>query len=371
MTNMFYHFRISTLAVLTFLFAGTSLSQTATPTPKIDEDEGVIRVDSRLIVIPASITNAKGEAVAGLTEKDFRVLEEGKTQTVEAVGSADRVPLEIALLFDVSASTDKMFQFELETAAKFLSDVMRSDDRATIFTIGNRPVLVSGREDALETAAKIRKITPTKNDTAFFDTVGEAARYLGNVAPEGTRRVILVISDGEDTASTSIAKALQDGYRRIDVNKIDNKTLYQLTVRNRNVAAAQERARILKLLQDADTVFYSINPAGSSFTLNTMSVFGQETMASFATSTGGTAFLPKFQPLDTKDALANTSNMRKNAETLDRIFTQLANELRSQYLIQYNADNEYARGRFVKIEVSVPNRPDVKIRTRQGYFVTK
>ena len=372
MTKKLRRFRLLMLAALLMLsFAGLSSAQTATPTPRIEEDNEVIRVDSRLIVIPASVTNAQGEAVSGLTEKDFRVLEEGRAQTIESVGTAEKVPLEIALLFDVSASTDKMFQFELETAAKFLRDVMRAEDRATVFTIAKRPVLIGGRDNADAAAAKIRAITPTKDFTAFYDTVGEAARYLSNVSPEGTRRVILVISDGEDTNSAAIAKAINDGYKKINVSKLDNKTLYQLTVKSRNEAAARERSKILKLLQDADTVFYSINPAGSSYTLNQMSVFGQETMASFATSTGGTAFLPKFRPLDTKDALANQSNQRQNTETLNRIFAHLANELRAQYVIRYNAESDYPTGKFVKLNLTVPTRPDVRIRARQGYYVTK
>ncbi|MBA3769120.1 MAG: VWA domain-containing protein [Blastocatellia bacterium] len=372
MTKEHRRSRLVMLAALLMLsFAGLSSAQTATPTPKIEEDNAVIRVDSRLIVIPASVTNAKGEAVSGLTEKDFRVLEEGRPQTIESIGTAEKVPLEIALLFDISASTDKMFQFELETAAKFLRDVMRAEDRATVFTIGKRPVLIGGRDNADAAAAKIRAITPTKDFTAFYDTVGEAARYLSNVSPEGTRRVILVISDGEDTNSAAIAKAINDGYKKINVSKLDNKTLYQLTVKSRNEAASRERSKILKLLQDGDTVFYSINPAGSSYTLNQMSVFGQETMASFATSTGGTAFLPKFRPLDTKDALANQSNQRQNTETLSRIFAQLANELRAQYVIRYNAESDYPTGKFIKLNLSVPARPDVRIRARQGYYVTK
>ncbi len=197
MTKQLRRIRLLMLAALLMLsFAGLSSAQTATPTPKIEEDNEVIRVDSRLIVIPASVTNAQGEAVSGLTEKDFRVLEEGRTQTIESVGTAEKVPLEIVLLIDISATTNPMFKFQQETAAKFLKDVMRADDRATIFTIGERPILVSNRENADTAAVKIRSIAATKGYTAFYDTVGEAARYLSNASPEGTRRVILVISDG-------------------------------------------------------------------------------------------------------------------------------------------------------------------------------
>lgn len=361
-------------AIFTFLFttvAAMGQTPASTPPPKIEEEEGVVKIESRLIVVPVAITNAAGEPVQGLTQQDFRLTEENRAQVIEAVATADAVPLEIALLFDVSASTDAMFKFEQETAAKFLREVMRADDRATIFTIGERPILVQARDTADRSIAAINAIVPTKKYTAFFDSIGDAAAYLEKNAPAGTRRVIVVISDGEDTNSTRISKAIQAGYVKAgkSINTLDQKTLYQMTVKNRDTAAMQERVRIVRALQDADTVFYSINPAGTSIQLNKMSMFGQENMQKFADDTGGSAFLPKFLPIDTKDTLANSSNTRKNAEVLERIFRQLAAELRAQYLVQYYSDADHPDGKFVRLQVDLNNRPDLKVRARQGYYV--
>ncbi len=355
----------ATIAVSTLV----SFGQTATPTPKPADDE-VIKVSSRLIVVPVSVTDATGQAVSGMTAADFRLSEEGVQQSIENVGTADSVPLEIALLFDISATTSPMFKFQQETAAKFIQGVLRPNDRAAIFTIGAKPVLIGPRDTAERSTAAIMSITPTKEFTAFYDSVGAAADYLSKNAPEGTRRVIVVISDGEDTNSSRIAKAIQDGYKKVGdrINTIDNKTLYQLTVNARNEASIQERVRVLRSLQNADTVFYSINPAGSSFQLNKMSVFGQENMQTFANDTGGTAFLPKFQPIDTKDTYQNGNNTRKNAEVLDRIFRQLSNELRSQYLIQYYSEAEFPTSKFVRLQLGIPGR-QVTVRSRQGYYV--
>jgi VWFA-related protein len=199
---------------LAFFVSPGAIAQTPTPTPKVRDEDVVIKVDSRLVVVPVSVTNTNGDPVLGLTANDFRIVEEGRPQTVDNVLTADAVPLEIVLLFDVSASTDAMFRFEQETAAKFLQDVMRPIDRATIFTVGASPVLVQPRDTAERSAEAIKRIVSTKEFTAFYDSVGAAAEYLRKNAPEGTRRVIVVISDGEDTNSTRIAKAIQDGYRR-------------------------------------------------------------------------------------------------------------------------------------------------------------
>ena len=358
-------------ALLGLLMSAGAFAQTATPTPATRLEDQEIKIESRLVVIPVSVTDSAGNPVTGLGKNDFTVIEEGKRQQVDNVGSADVVPLEIALLFDVSASTDAMFRFQQETAAKFLQDVMKPTDHATIFTIGASPVLVAARETSDKAITSVRSVTPTKQFTAFYDSVAEAAIYLAKNAPSGTRRVILVISDGEDTNSTRIAKAIQDGYKKAGskIDELDTKALYQLTVNSRNEASARERVRIGKSLQDADTVFYSINPAGSSYQLNKMSQFGQENMEKFAAETGGSAYLPKFQPVDTKDQLMNAGNMKRNAATLENIFRQLANELRAQYLVQYYSDSEFPEGRFVKLDVKLSNPATNKLRARQGYYV--
>ncbi|MFL6469207.1 MAG: VWA domain-containing protein [Pyrinomonadaceae bacterium] len=358
-------------ALLLVLLSASAFAQKPTPTPKITEDETVIKVDSRLVVVPVSVTNANGDPVLGLTGKDFVIEEEGRRQTIENAGDALSVPLEIALLFDVSASTDAMFRFEQETAAKFLKEVMRPDDRAVIFTVGQKPILLQGRETAEKTAATVLNISATKGATAFFDTVRDAAKYLRTMSPEGRRRVILVISDGEDNFSEAVQNA-QRNYERNIVDKgpdPDFKKLGKVVVQAQNAAKNSERASVLRALQDADIVHYSINPAGSSYKLNQISVFGQENMEVFSKQTGGTAFLPKFAPIDTKDQYQNQTNMRKNAEILEQIFKQLANELRAQYLIQYYSDAEYPQNRFVKLKISTPQRAELRVRARDGYYV--
>lgn len=355
--------------LLIFVFASGSFAQTPKSTPRSEDQE--IRIESRLIVIPVSVTDAAGNPVTNLGKNDFTVIEEGKRQEVDNVGNADVVPLEIALLFDVSGSTDAMFRFQQETAAKFLNDVMKPIDRATIFTIGMKPILVTGREEASKAVVSVRNVTPTKGATAFFDTVREAADFLRINAPQGSRRVLVVISDGEDNYSIGVQRAQRSAERQVADNRPDPeyKRLNEQIKQAQNTAKNSERARVLKALQDADVVHYSINPAGSSFLLNQISVFGQENMQRFSAETGGTAFLPKFLPIDTKDLHANSGNMKRNATTLETIFRQLANELRAQYLIQYYSDSEFPEGRFVRLNVALKTPATNKLRSRQGYYV--
>ena len=322
-------------------------------------------------MVPVSVTNAAGEPVLGLKASDFKVSEENRSQQIDNVGNAESVPLEIALLFDVSASTDAMFKFQQETAAKFLREVLRAEDRATIFSVGQKPVLIQGRDTAEKSISSMMSISATKGATAFFDSIATAADFLRINSPQGRRRVILVISDGDDNFSGGVQRAQRNFERNIVDNKPDPefKRLNSLVVQAQQAAKVSERKRVLKALQDADIVHYSINPGGSSYLLNKMSLFGQENMRTFSEATGGTAYLPKFQPIDTKDTLQNSSNIKRNTAALEQIFRQLANELRAQYLVQYYSETDFPQNKYVRLEVGLQNPSNLRVRARQGYYV--
>src|SRR5207244_5709429 len=90
-----------------------------TPTPRPEELD-VVRVTSNLIVVPVSVTEANGQPVLGLKANDFRIEEDGRAQQVAQLGDPEQVPLDIALLIDVSASVEARFGFEQKAAADFL-----------------------------------------------------------------------------------------------------------------------------------------------------------------------------------------------------------------------------------------------------------
>lgn len=303
---------------------------TQTPTPKPTpsapqqqqqstangDDDEVIRVTSNLIVVPVSVTNAQGQSVQGLTVKDFRLEENGQPREIAQLGDPDQVPVELALLVDVSGSTRNRFAFQREAAQRFLKQVLKTTDRATVFAIDMTPRLEQTRAEAETAAAKLSAIEPTTQPTAFYDTVAAAARYLRNSTPGRHRRVIIAISDGEDTFSEetkSITQALNE-------------------------------------VQRADTVFYSINPSGQALRLNLISRRGQSEMESLAAATGGAAFVPEA------------------IEDLDAVFNRIAAELRSQYLLEYYTRNQAAPGAFLSIKVQVPQKPELSIRARQGFY---
>ncbi len=366
-----------TLVSVLFIFALAAFvhAQTpvGTPPPLVIESDDVIKVESRLVIVPVSVTDTLGQPVKGLGVEHFRISENRRPQDIIEVADAENVPLEIALLFDISGSTDAMFRFEQETAARFLQDVMRPQDRATIFTIGEAPVIVQSRNVMSLSISTIRSLNPAKGQTAFFDTVSAAANYLRENAPAKSRKVVITISDGEDNSSAGIIRGNAAAYQAVtaQLNRITNETRVAELAKHRNLARVSEQSKSLKKLQDADTVFYSINPAGSSFRLNKISVSGQENMERFANETGGSAFLPKFLPIDLKSEYESEYNLQLNTQTLTTIFSQLKNELQAQYLVQYYSDGEFPDGKFVDVDLGINLKlpQGLKIRSRKGYFV--
>lgn len=315
----------------------------ARPTPNEDDDYEVVRVTSNLVVVPVSVTDAAGQPVLGLSVADFRLEEEGRAQEIAQIGDPEQVPLDIAVLFDISLSVEARFDFEKEAASRFLKQVMKTGDRATIFTISTNPRLELPLDTSERVAARLVSIKPSKGATAFYDTVVEAARYLAQNTPPGHRRVIVVISDGEDTYSDKIKGAIGATPQERDSIKLEDR----LKIHNRVMLEVQRE------VQKAEIAFYSINPSGEALKLNVISKRAQEGMEQLATATGGTSFVPE------------------KLENLDAVFRQIAAELRSQYLLQYYSNDESPSGKFLRIKVSSPTRPQLRIRARQGYYTKR
>jgi Ca-activated chloride channel family protein len=278
-----------------------------------------IRINSRLVTVPVSITDANGVPVRNLTAEDFVLEEDGATQQVQTLGEPGKTPIEMVLLFDVSRSIRNRFDFEREAAARFLKEALKPGDGISIFSIGTKPILSVPRTTSAEKAvAGATNIAPTDESTAFFDTIVKAAQHITDSSNPDTRRVMITLSDGEDTNS----------------------------VRFKLGDAARE-------LQRAECLFYSINPSGPSIFLNRISVKGQEGMFKLATETGGMAFLPD------------------KIEDLPQVFAQITAELQAQYLLGYYSSNEAADGKFRRIVVKMPKRSELRIRARNGYFAPK
>jgi VWFA-related protein len=286
---------------------------------KEQDQEDAINLGSRLVQVPVSASDLTGQPVKDLKAEDVVIEEEGRPQQVVVLGEPGKTPVEIALLFDLSGSVHGQFEFEQRAATQFIRDVLKPADAISLFSIGIVPKMIKERTtNGEEAIAGLMQLQPLKEPTAFFDSVVEAANYLDKTAAADSRRVLIVISDGEENYSKS--NSLNDALREI---------------------------------QKKDILFYSINPSGEGIRLNVMSLKGQGNLDAMATQTGGLAF-----------------NLVR-IEHLELVFRQIAQELQAQYLFGYYSTDERRDGGFRRLAVRVPKRADLRIRTRQGYYAPK
>jgi VWFA-related protein len=161
--------------------------------------------------------------------------------------------------------------------------------------------------------------------------------------------VIVVLSDGDDNFSEQTkAASIAEANATLSGQQVSAGTRSALQqVHQRAVAYVQKR------VQQADAIFYAVNPGGPSIKLNVIAMRAEAGMEAVAAATGGTAFVP--------DSDAD----------LERVFRQVAAELRGQYLLQYYGDSTAPSTQYRRIQVSVPARNDLRVRARQGYYPKK
>jgi Ca-activated chloride channel homolog len=312
-----------------------------TPTPAPAPEYEVLKVSSNLVVVPVSVTDQQGQPVLGLKQTDFHIEEDGHAQEIAQLGDPEQAPVDIALLIDVSASVDARFVFEQKAAADFLRQVMKSGDRATVFAIDQTPRFIQPLGTADVAARKLLTVAPAKGYTAFFDSVLAAEKYLDEFSTTGRRRLIVVISDGDDTAR------IYDLFTRQST-----KGDYQLSGMDAQLQFIQRaQTEVVREVQRAEITFYSINPSGSTMHLNVRTARSELGMERIAQATGGAAFIPKSDGSD-----------------LDLIFRRIASEIRSQYLLQYYSNNKPAANSFRRIAVTIPGQTQLRVRAREGYY---
>jgi Ca-activated chloride channel family protein len=288
--------------------------QSPTPKPGADEGDEVVRISSNLVPLPASVVDAQGRAVADLKAADFELKVDGEAKPIGEV-SRSETPVSIALLFDNSSSQVGSRDFEREAGIRFLKSVVRTVDRAAVYSISTEPELSQPLTN--DVRALVRTIEnfprPDRAATALFDTVTAAADYL---KPQRTRKVIVIISDGTDT-----------------VSDLDFDTT------------------MARLLAD-DCQVYAVQ-TGNSESPNLHDLAGSYRLHEFAAQTGGASYVPHTN------------------EELTAAFKQIATDLSQQYVLSYYPPGDLRDGRFRTFTLDVKTRPNLRVRTRKGYFAPK
>jgi Ca-activated chloride channel family protein len=280
----------------------------------VDDDDEVVRISSNLVPVPASVVDAQGHVVTDLRVEDFELLVDGRVKTVGELSHAE-TPVSIALLFDNSSSLNATREFERKAGIEFLRSVVRRVDRAAIYSISTQPQLAQPLTNDVHTLVRtVEGFGKAEGATALFDTIAAAADYL---QPQKTRKVIVIVSDGTDTISD------------FDFDQTMARVLFD------------------------DCQVYAVQ-TGNSESANLRDLAGERRLQEFAAQTGGEVFIP-----------------HSNRELTDA-FTQIAADLSQQYVLSYYPDSAEPRdGRFRSFTLNVKTRPNLRVRTRKGYYAPK
>jgi len=296
-------------------------SPTPTPIPETGQERPEV-INIRRVRLPITVTDKKGQFIPGLSQNDFLVLEDKVPQQVESFTSEtnNNLPLYVGVLMDTSPSTAGKLKFEQESAMNFIQTVVRPrKDRVLFATFDDQVTLRQDFTDRLELLDRaVFAVKKTGEKTALYDAIWQFCDEKMRSA-QG-RRALVVITDGDDTFS------------RADINDA------------------------IDIAQRTETTIFAISTkAGLSGTVPGVEAgqvqdHGDKGLERLCEETGGIAFF-------TGDMLA-----------LERSFTKIARELRSQYLITYRPTNDRYDGSYRKVEVKLTNPNDkYKLRTKRGY----
>jgi Ca-activated chloride channel family protein len=262
-----------------------------------------------LVTFGVTVVDRKGQLVTDLTQEDFTVIEDGTQQSVRyfARGDGDTAPeTHLGLLLDTSGSMEKDLSLARGAAIKFLNMLPSAEDITLVDFDSEVRVTRYPQRDFARLVERIRMRKP-EGWTALYDALGV---YLDGAAGQNGRTILVMYTDGADSRSTMHFGGV------MDLLRASQTTVYAVgLIENAGSMRSELRMRLQQMVD----------------------------------ATGGQAFFPS--------AL----------KELDSAYEKVLQEIKAQYYLGYLPTNTTQDGSWRKVDIKV-KRPDVKIRTRKGYF---
>jgi Ca-activated chloride channel family protein len=274
--------------------------------------ETTLHVDVKLVNVFVNVTDRNGSIVGGLEREDFAIAEDGRPQEIAVFERQSELPLNLTLAIDTSGSVHKDMAEEQEAARRFAHAILRSQDQMSL----------------LQFATDVSELTPFTNKVALIDrglnqlhsdsaTALYDAIYLGaeRLGPKEGRKVLVLVSDGGDTAkSTTYAQALEQALRN-------------------------------------EVMIYSIIDVPVEASAG-RDLGGEHALITLAEQTGGKSFYV-------------------SEGGLDKAFARVSDDLRTQYLLGYYPQHQEPGRSFHRLEVTIPRAAEqaFNIRHKTGYYM--
>jgi Ca-activated chloride channel homolog len=327
------------IAIPVFLSAvavvGARQSQTPAPPQAPDNNrQGTIVRNVNLVDVLFSVVTKREKLVTDLNKEDFKVFDDNVQQEITSFSQPTDLPLRIGMVLDTSNSIRERLKFEQDAAIDFIFNaIRRGRDQAFLMTFDDGPQIIKeftgDSGDLRDTILKQR----AGGGTALYDAIYTASEQLLNKSPmppgpnPDVRRVLVVISDGDDNSSNRSRGAAVEMAQRAGV------IIYAISTSTQWISIDEEKdpsKRINRKYEKGE---------------------GDHVLEQLAGETGGRAFFPY------------------RIDDLGQSFLDIGDELRHQYALAYSPPGRAPDGKYHTIRIQV-DRKDVIIRARKGYYST-
>jgi len=272
------------------------------PGRSISSQQAVFRSGVDLVNVTVTVVDRNGRFVSGLKKEDFTVLDDGESQEIVNF-SADRVPVSLGIVLDVSASmTPEKLSAARIAIKRFAFDLLSPNDELFLAQFAHRTTMLQTWTTDRDTLSRALDRAETQSRTYLFDAVRTTLPVAAT--GENTKKALLVLSDGNDTGSRTTIKRLQE------IIRVSEVLVYALGVE-----------------ADGDV--------------------DEKSLRKITEDTGG------------------RTEVVKGFKNLDKATAQLASELNQQYSIAYAMPHQND-GRWHTIKVNVRGR-GLNVRARTGY----
>ena len=302
-----------------------SPQQTPTPseTPQEVAEGDVVRVDTELVTLTATVTDSRGRFIAHLKQGDFTVYEDGAKQELAYFNTGDRVPVSLGILFDTSGSMIDKIEGVSDAVEHFVKSVAPGDEIFLVRFSDGAEIVQDFTDDRRRILRTVEDLEP-RGSTALYDAILLGLQRV--VEGRHRKRALLLVTDGNDTSSGVTFEDVLNLARKAEV------VIYALGIGHGEKGSIDHDA------------------SGGQF----KDTVDMRVLNSFADATGGRGFFLENAHAGGRDLV-------------DEAAEEVAAELKQQYTLGYRPTNRRKDGAFRQIKVELSDK-SLRVRTKRGYF---
>lgn len=320
---------ITMCATLTTVPTSTAQSnrQPAVPqaTPQRPQQVGegdVVRIDTELVTLTATVMDSRGRYVANLKQNDFAIYEDGMKQELAYFSTGDRVPVSLGILFDTSGSMIDKIEGVSDAVEHFVKSVAPGDEIFLIRFSDHAEIVQDFTDDRRRILRAIEHLKPD-GKTALYDAVVLGLQRVAQGKHQ--KRALLLVTDGKDTTSGVRLETVRDLARRSEV------TIYAMGIGH------------------SEQGTFGHDQTGDEIDMKVLNAF--------ADATAGRAFYLENAHVGGRDLI-------------DEAAEEVAAELKQQYTLGYRPTNRKRDGALREIKIELPDK-SLRVRTKRGYYAPR